>query len=269
MPNVGTSAPVVGPGWVDQSVNRIRGLFPLSVERYLNEAIGIFAPSVTTVTNVARSYALHGLLMTEAADKGLDLEETRVLLRRAEVVMSLASIAHGDSPDHPRWFPAAHGADQLHRAWERGPVDMDEIVGSGPGTYSRNGWGFLNPYLGAELRLGILGEPFTTPGIGFSDDLVRPALSDTLRLAREWTTVTRRQAEEVSHLCICRARESSDGEWLASRLAGDPSKPKQMAGTIAATMTLVAKVLASAHVSSETELADVCQGPLVSDRRRS
>lgn len=257
MPNAGTSATVVGPGWVDQSVNRIRGLFPLSVERYLNEAIGTFAPSVTTVTNVSRSYALHGLLMSEATGRGLDLEETRDLLRRAEVVMSLASIAHRDSPDHPRWFPAAHGADQLYRAWERGPVDMDEVVGSGPATYAKNGWGFLSPYIGAELRLGILGEPFTTPGNGFSDDLVRPALSDALRLARDWTTVTRPRAEEVTHLCICRARDSSDGEWLASRLVGDPSKPKLMAGTIAATMTLVAKVLAGAHVSSEMDLADV------------
>lgn len=254
MPNAGTA--VVGPGWVDQSVDRIRGLFPLSVERYFNEAIGTFAPSVTTVTNVARSYALHGLLMAEASDTGLDLEATRQLLRRAEVVMSLASIAHRDSPDHPRWFPAAHGAGQLVNAWERGPIDMDEVAGPGPTAYARNGWGFLGPYLGSELRLGILGDPWSTPGNGFSDALARPALGDVLRLARDWTTVTRSQAEQVSHLCICRAGQMSDGQWLASRLVGDPAKPKQMAGTIAATMTLVARVLANTQVKSEKELAD-------------
>lgn len=103
----------MGPGWVDQSVNRDRGPFPLSVECYLNEAIGTFAPSVTPVTNVARSYALHALVMTEATTQELDPEQARVLLRHAEVVVSLASIGHSDSPDHPRWFPTAHGAGQL------------------------------------------------------------------------------------------------------------------------------------------------------------
>ena len=256
MPNAETLPSVVGPAWVDQSVRRIRGLFPLSVERYLNEAIGTFAPSVTTVTNVARSYALHGLVMAEAADKELELEATRVLLRRAEVVMALASIAHRDSPDHLRWYPAAHGADQLINAWQRGPIDMDEVVGKGPAAYSQEDWGFLDPYTASEVRLGILGDPRTTPGDGFSDALVRPALGDSLRLAREWTTVTRSQAEQVSHLCICRAGRSSDGEWLAGRLAGDPTKPMQVAGTIAATMTLVAKLLAHTRVRSEKDLAD-------------
>lgn len=269
MPNAGTSPPVVGPGWVDQSVNRIRGLFPLSVERYLNEAIGTFAPSVTTVTNVARSYALHGLLIAESANRALEREESRLLLRRAEVVMSLASIAHTDSPDHPRWFPAPHGAGQLINAWDRGPIDMDEVVGPGPTAYAKNAWGFLDPYIGSELRLGILGDPWSTPGAGFSEDLVRPALADALRLAQDWDTVARSQAEQVSHLCICRAQQSIDGEWLAIRLAGDPSKPKQMAGTIAATMTLVAKVLANAQVASEADLADEIRfSPLLAEDPR-
>lgn len=256
MPNAGTSSSVVGPAWVDPSVSRIRGLFPLSVGRYLNEAVGTFAPSVTTVTNVARTYALHGLVMAEAAGKELDLEASRFLLRRAEVVMSLASVAHRDSPDHERWYPAAHGADRLVNSWEDGPIDMDEVAGDGPTAYAKNGWGFLDPYTGSEVRLGILGNPRSTPGDGFSDDLVRPALGDALRLAREWKTVTRPQAEQVSHLCICRAHGSSDGEWLARRLVGDPAKPMRLAGTIAATMTLVSKVLAHTRVGSEEELAD-------------
>lgn len=255
MPNTGARAPVVGPGWVDQSVSRIRGLFPLSVERYLNEAIGTFAPSVTTVTNVARSYALHGLLMAEATRQRFDLEQTRVLLRRAEVVMSLASLAHRDAPDHPRWLPAPHGADQLMRAWARGAVDINEVAGSGPTAYAKNVWGFLGPYVGSEQRLRILGDSWTAPGDGFVEELVRPALTDALQLARDWSTVARPQAEQVSHLCICQTRKSSDGEWLASRLAGDPSKPMQMAGTIAATMALVAKLLATVPVGSESQLA--------------
>lgn len=266
MPNVGTPSSVLGPGWVDQSVSRIRGLFPLSVERYLNEVIGTFAPSVTTVTNVARNYALHGLLMAEGADQGINGEEMRLLLRRSEVVMSLASIVHRDAPDHPHWIPAAHGAGQLMNAWERGPIDMDEVTGAGPTAYAKNGWGFLDPYIGSELRLGILGDPWRTPGSGFSDELVRPALKDVLRLAREWTTVTRAEAQDVSHLCICRARGSSDGEWLATRLVGDASKPKQVAGTIAATMTLVARILDNEKVGSERELADAVRySPLLAE----
>ena len=80
-----STASVEGPAWVDTSVERIRGLFPLSVERYLNQAVGDFVPSVTTVTNVARSYPLHGLVMAEASARGLDSNGTRLLLRRAEV----------------------------------------------------------------------------------------------------------------------------------------------------------------------------------------
>jgi hypothetical protein len=266
MATAGTHAPIVGPGWVDQSVSRIRGLFPLSVERYLNEAIGTFAPSVTTVTNVARSYALHGLLMAEATSKRLDLEETRQLLRRAEVVMSLASVAHRDAPGHPRWFPAPHGADQLMRAWERGPVVLDEVAGTGTVAYAKNAWGFLGPYVGSEQRLGILGDSWSTPGPGFTEELVRPALADALKLATEWSTVTRSQAEQVSHLCICQAREACDGQWLACRLVGDPSRPHQMAGTIAATMTLIAKALASTPVGTESQLANVIRfSPLLDE----
>lgn len=49
-----------GPtGWINR-LNRIRGLSPPSVERYLNEALGIFAPGATTVAKVARSYAARG-----------------------------------------------------------------------------------------------------------------------------------------------------------------------------------------------------------------
>ncbi len=256
MASAGFHQPVVGPGWVPPSVDRIRGLFPLSVERYLNAAIGELAPSVTTVTNVARSYALHGLVMREAADEGLDSEQTRMLLRRAEVVTSLASLAHADTADHPRWFPAPHGADQLSAAWGRGAIVMEEVAGSGSTAYAKEGWGFLGPYLGSEVRLDILGDPSSTPGDGFAEGRVRPALGDAVRLARTWTVVSRAQAEEVSHLCICRARESSDGDWLATRLSGDSSKPGTTAGTIAASMSLVGKVVSHAKVSSERELAD-------------
>lgn len=247
---------VEGPGWVDQSVNRIRGLFPLSVERYLNQAIGDFVPSVTTVTNVARSYPLHGLVMAEASARGLDSDRTRLLLRRAEVVMSLASIAHAPHPDHPSWMPDPHGRDKLRAAWEQGPIDLNEVTGTGPSAYATDPWGFLNPYFGSEFRLGILGSPWTTPGPGFDEDRVRSALGEVLHLAERWTSVTQPMAEEVGHLCICAVTTSTDGRWLASRLAGDPSEPHTVASTLADTMTLVAKALTAGDVSSEEGLAD-------------
>lgn len=257
---------VVGPGWVDPNVNRIRGLFPLSVERYLNEAIGTFAPSVTTVTNVSRSYPLHGLVMADATDRDLDSEQTRHLLRRAEVVLALASIAHTTATDHPSWFPAAHGAEKLINAWTQGPIDIDQASGDGDLSYSSDRWGFLNPYLGSEVRLGILGDPSSQPGPGFVEHAVRPALNDVLTLARQWRTVTRADAGQAAHLCICRARSSSDGQWLAGRLAGDTTKPGTIAGTIAATMQLLARLISAHPMRTEHDIADqIRYSPLLHD----
>jgi hypothetical protein len=221
---------------VDQSVNRIRGFYPLSVERYLNSAVADLAPSVTTVTNVARSYCLHGLVMSEAHRRELDPEATKNLLRRAEVVMSLATIAHAQTSDHPAWMPDPHGAGQLRVAWEQGPISMAEVTGNGPAAYTSNSWGFRNPYVGSEIRLGILQRSGIDTASGYSDPDVRPALSDALRLASDWESVSFDDAEAVGHLCICRSLTSSDGAWLARRLTGDATLPTQVAGTISATM---------------------------------
>lgn len=247
---------VSGPGWVDQSVNRIRGFYPLSVERYLNGAVAYLAPSVTTVTNVARSYCLHGLVMSEAHRREMDLESTKTLLRRAEVVMSLATIAHAETSDHPTWMPDPHGAGQLRAAWEQGPVSMTEVTGSGPAAYTANPWGFRNPYVGSEIRLGILHRSGVDISGGYSDPDVRPALSDALRLASDWEVVSPADAEAVGHLCICRSLTSSDGAWLAGRLTGDATLPTKVAGTIAATMSLVSHALNHGEIRSETDLAD-------------
>jgi len=176
---------------------------------------------------------------------------------QAEVVMSLASIAHASHPDHPSWMPDPHGRDKLRTAWEQGPIDLGEVTGAGPSAYATDPWGFLNPYFGSEFRLGILGTPWTTPGPGFNEDRVRSALGQVLDLAEAWTIVTRPMAEEASHLCICAARQSADGEWLAARLAGDRSEPHTVASTLAETMSLVARALTADEVSSEEGLADV------------
>lgn len=247
---------VSGPGWVDQSVNRIRGFYPLSVERYLNAAVGDLAPSVTTVTNVARSYCLHGLVMSETHRRQLDLASAQTLLRRAEVVMSLATIAHAGTSEHPTWMPDPHGAAQLRMAWDRGPVSMVEVTGGGPAAYTANPWGFRNPYVGAETRLGILDRSGLDTAGGYSDPDVRPPLSDALRLASEWESVSVEDAKAAGHLCICRSLASSDGAWLAARLTGDATLPDKVAGTIAATMALVAEALLHGEIGSETDLAD-------------
>ena len=70
-------ASVVGPGWVDHSVNEIAGLFPLSVERFFNAAVALHAPGVTTVTVGARYYALHSLVAHEKQRLNLSDEQAR------------------------------------------------------------------------------------------------------------------------------------------------------------------------------------------------
>ena len=73
---------VAGPGWVDQRMTPIMGLFPLSVERHVNNAVADHAFGVTTVTRAAQYYALHGLIADEAARRSLPMADTRALLRR-------------------------------------------------------------------------------------------------------------------------------------------------------------------------------------------
>lgn len=173
-----TTTLVEGPGWADHSVDRIRGLFPLAVERYLNGVVGELAPSVTTVTNVARTYCLHSLVMADAERDGLSVEGSRLLLRRAEVVLALASIAHSDEADHPSWMPDPHGRDRLLQAWQAGPLRLDEAAD----FYAQDRWGFRNPYVGSEIRLGILGRDGVSVGPGYIDTEVRSGLGKSFEL---------------------------------------------------------------------------------------
>ena len=148
-----------GPAWAPHGLDVRAGRFPLSVEAHLMNMTARLVPGATTVTTNARYYALHGLVALEAQRQKLDLDGAYRLLRRSEVVVAGASIAH---PDPIAGTP--HGYDavlpQLH---SQGYLDVGQLSVPQSG-YANPRSGFLGPYLGSELTLGILASTTLEPG---------------------------------------------------------------------------------------------------------
>ena len=66
-----------GPQWSAPGLDIRSGRYPLSVERHVMRMADLLVPGVTTVTPHARYYALHALIATEAADRGLSIPRLR------------------------------------------------------------------------------------------------------------------------------------------------------------------------------------------------
>lgn len=264
-------ARVDGPGWVDHSSDPIMGLFPIAVEQFINAQVAINAPGVTTVTSAARYYALHGVVADEAHRRSLTTDEARRLLRRVEVVYALVCMAHEESDEHPSWAPAAHGRDRLLKALGSGKVDVDEASGTGSGRYANASWGFLAPYRGSEVFLGILANDGSfAPGGAYDRGAVRDGLGHVLELAKPRTRLDRDDVAGLGSLCLCRATSSADGEWLASRFAGRAGQTGSNAANLGQTMQLLATAMRSSRISGLSDLGRfVMYDPVVMDHPQS
>ncbi len=246
---------VDGPGWVDQRTSPILGLFPIAVEQYLNSAVAVHAPGVTTVTTTARYFALHGLVAHEAERRDLDDGAARDLLRRSEIVYALACMAHRDSADHVGEWPAPHGEDKLRSALESGPVDLAVSAGHGAGRYSNSSWGFLGAYRGSEMTLGVLSTESFSTGDAFEVAPVRDSLHGVVDLATTAASVSLADVAGLADACLCQARFSPDGEWLARRFAGRPHDVGTVAGVLGQTQQMIAAAIQTAPVEGLEDLA--------------
>lgn len=203
----------VGPVWTDGDGERYAGRFPLAVERHAMAQVGHLMPGITTVTPHARYYTLHAAVFAEARAKSLDGEATRRLLRRAEVVIGAVSMVHGRSdPQAHDGIRSPHGSDYLGTRIADG-VDID--ASSADGAYAKAGWGFWEPYVASEFAMGLLtmeGKK-TVDGPDVAAAALREGFAGLFDLAGR-PNLTGDDLAGASHLCMCQARTSSDGQML-------------------------------------------------------
>jgi hypothetical protein len=232
---------VEGPAWSARGLDVRAGRYPLSVERHVIRMADLLVPGVTTVTPHARYYALHALVASEAATRGLSDAETQDLLRRAEVALAVVSFAH----EHVTGgLPRAHGTDALARRLHGGEIDMAEASRSGPDGYVRNAWGFWNPYAASEVVLRILSRAsIPVPGDACDVASVRSGLGGLLDLARERRLFVA-DLRGDGELCVCAGGHAADGRWLAGLLcAHDSGATRDGLGARQETVRLLAQVM--------------------------
>lgn len=203
---------VEGPSWAPHGLEVRAGRFPLSVESHLLNMTSRLVPGATTVTTVARSYGLHGVIALEAESRGLSVQATRDLLRRCEVVVAGASTVHPDPATGP-----PHGFDKIRPSMEAvGALDVAGLAAV-EGGYSDQKSGFLGPYLGSELTLQILQDNSLVPGPRVDESALREGFDGLFRLA-DTDRVTLDQLGEYPNLAVGAARRSADGVWLRNLL---------------------------------------------------
>lgn len=215
----------VGPAWVSGGDGRYSGRFPLAVERHAMAMVGHLLPGITTVTAHARYYTLHTAVFSVARRDGLDLAETRRLLRRAEVVLGAVSMVHGTTcPDEHEGMRSPHGSDHIAPRLSAG-ADIDAL--SADRAYAQAGWGFWGPYVASEFAMGLLateGER-TVEGPNADSAALRTGFEGLFELTAR-SSLTVGELAEASHLCMCQAKSSTDGEMLRRILL--PQVPESM-----------------------------------------
>ncbi len=233
---------VEGPGWAPQELDVRAGRFPLSVESHLINMTARLVPGATTVTINARYYALHALVALEAEARGLDLDAAYELLRRCEVVVAAASLAHPDPQGR-----GPHGYDRVHArvTSDGGRVDIAGLSVPAKG-YAKPKSGFLGPYVGSELTLKVLAEGFT-PGSRVDEVVLRQGF-DGLFEAAATDETTLADLDAFPGLAISAAGTSSDGVWLRRLLcsAGLDEETK-LDVTRRGTVRLLARAISAAR----------------------
>jgi hypothetical protein len=180
--------------------------------------VGHLLPGVTTQTSYARYYTLHTLVFAEAQARGLDDAATRRLLRRAEVVMGSVSLAHATSDPAGHGGPrVAHGSERLAPSVDTGSVDVDKMAADR--GYVQAGWGFWGAYGAPEYVLGLLTTEAkrTVPGPAADMSRLRQGFEGLFDLTSQ-PGLTFGELAAASHLCLCQARSSSDGDVMRDAL---------------------------------------------------
>lgn len=204
---------MLGPAWSSHDLEIRAGRFPLSVEGHLLNMTARLVPGATTVTTGARYYPLHGYVAHEAEKRGLDDAAALELLRRCEVVVAAASETH-PAPS----LPASHGAGVVGNWLRRdGFIDVEGLSTPRAG-YAQPESGFLGPYLGSEITMGIL-DGQLTPGPRYDHDAVGPGFEGLLDLAAE-PRLGFSELSSASHLAVGAAAHQPDGRWFARLLTG-------------------------------------------------
>jgi hypothetical protein len=205
----GLPALALGPAWSRPGLDVVSARYPLRVETHVLRLVAKLLPGVITTTPHARAYALHGLVWSEAARRGLDFDAACDLLRRCEVVVAGVSLRH----QHQVELGAPHGGDVVQKAMGHDqPLAVAEL--SATGRYSQSKSGFGGVYAGSEIALGIIdaGRP-PTPGPRLDEERVRAALAGVFELA-EQDEVPVADLRAAGELCICMAPSAPDGPWL-------------------------------------------------------
>lgn len=200
-----------GPEWASRSLDVEGGRFPLSVEAHLLNMTAELVPGATTVTTSARYYTLHGAVALEAERRQLDLPARLELLRRCEVVMAAASIINPSQT-----AGTVHGLDAILKKSSGVLFDVETLSTPKIG-YSDAQYGFLGPYLGSEMTLGILSDGSLTPGQRVASSSFGNAFEGLFDLARQ-DQISKEALQSASHLAIGHLGVSEDGEWLARQL---------------------------------------------------
>ncbi|MFI7534820.1 hypothetical protein [Streptosporangium sp. NPDC049376] len=151
----------LGPDWAIRGLNQRAGRYPLSVEAPVLRAVEALVPGVSTLTRYIRYYAFYAALAAHCAEKNLDDEGCRRLLRCGEVVFAAA---HHEVPAETPPGPA-HGIDRV-RAFYGDRLDLARAAAEGKDSYSPRSRGFWEQYGGPSAVLGTttLDEGALRPG---------------------------------------------------------------------------------------------------------
>lgn len=141
------SAEVIGPLWAKPGLDSRGGRYPLAVEAPVMAMVDTLVPGVSTLTSLARYYALYWAIAAFAEERQLDAGTCQMVLRRAEVALALVSREY----DHER---RAHGIDRVSSILDNG--DPATLVPPGRGSYSPRAWGFWSQYNGPSVTLGTV-----------------------------------------------------------------------------------------------------------------
>lgn len=246
---------VEGPGWVDASTSPYRGLNPIASENYINSAVGRHAYGVTTITSVARYYALHGALADFIAAEGLETSAAAEFIRRAEVVYALVCMSHAETDEHLADVPQPHGGRNIARALATGPIDLSVLAGADRSArYARPDWGFWDTYSTVTALFGITDG--LGPGKNYDRDVVGPAFQGVIDLAGAGDTIGLDDVRHLHDACLCRASKASDGEWLADLFAGRPGDGTTIAAVIGQTLQLIDAAIATGRIRGPGDIAE-------------
>ncbi|WP_243073798.1 hypothetical protein [Microbacterium sp. SS28] len=246
-------AQIGGPSWIAPESRRYFGENPLAVSRHVTAQSRKLATAAISTTTHARYYALHSLVADECERRGYGLDEQMQLMRRCEVVLAAVTIAHRD--EHPRSLNP-HGVRAVGGALDRySMLDLEELAGTGVGSYAKARWGFFWDYGTVEQTLGLV--TWTADGLKAGTHIDASAVREGLGGILDFAGRDRIELEslrERSDLCLCQMRWSADGAALRERLL--PSRAEPHASSASAQTTHLLLILLELNAGGGGTLQD-------------